>query len=349
MNILVLTKRVAGRGCGGYQGSLLAALGRRHQLYCYGPGHPGYRVDDDVHEVLAKCPFRPDLVLVGTSWEEQSPDLPRSDPHPPIRLAELGDTPKAFFLNKEYKKLAQKLDYVRSSRFDIVFSFHHDCRQWEGKTGCRFHHVPFAVDPHVFHDYGLRKRFEFGFSGGLHRTHTDLRFRIKQLMFADARLPSTVGLRYRLRGNPLRDGHRTRRVYWVEWGAKSMIGRPLIKQGRPYAKVINRCRAFLCTPSAAGLIGTRFYEVMASGALAFCPRGGAYDGLFEAGRHCVLFEPDLSDFEDGLDYYLAHEEERAAICRRAAMHVMAGHTWEHRVEYMTEVLSALVNGRTGSA
>lgn len=349
MRILALTKSVASEGCGGYHGGLLAALAERHELRCYGPGCEGYCADDDVREVLAKCPFRPDLILACTSWEEQSARLPQSDPHPAIRLGEVTDIPKVFFLNKEYKKLAQKLEYIRSSRFDAVFSFHHDCCQWEAQTGCRFHHVPFAVDPDVFRDYGLRKRFDVGFSGGLHSAYTDLRFRIKELLFADARVPSSVGLRYRLRGNPLRDGHRRRRVYWVEWGARSLIGRPLIKQGRAYAKVLNRCGTFLCTPSAAGLIGTRFFEVMASGAVALCPRGGAYGGLFEEGRHCVLFDPDLSDFEDKLDYCLTHEEERAAICRRAARHVMAHHTWRHRAESMSTVFEALVAGSRGEA
>ncbi len=342
MKILVLTKSVALEGCGGYHGNLLAALAREHALHCYGPGHKGYSPGDGIKDVLRKCPFTPDVLLVGTSWEEQSETVPESDPHPAIRLAELTDVPKVFFLNKEYKKLDKKLQYVRQSKFDAVLSFHRGCRQWESQTGTPFYHVPFAVDAAVFHDHGLRRRYDFGFSGGLHRAHTDVRFRVKQTLFRDAGFPANVGVRYTFRGSPLKDCFRRRRIYWVEWGAVNLLGRPLIRQGNGYAKLLSRCRVFLCTPSAMDLVGTRFYEVMASRTLALCPRSPAYKELFEEDRHYVAFKPDMSDFAEKLEYYLDHEDEREAICDQAYAHVMANHTWRQRAERISASLAALV-------
>ena len=99
---------------------------------------------------------------------------------------------------------------------------------------------------------------------------------------------------------------------------------------------------WISTPSPANLVGTRYYEIMAARTLLFCSRDVAYTGLFEDGVHCVMFEPDLSDFDDKLFYYLGHEEERAAIIEEAHGHVLQNHTWDRRIEQFTAEVGKLL-------
>ena len=108
--------------------------------------------------------------------------------------------------------------------------------------------------------------------------------------------------------------------------------------GREYARLLNRSKIWLSTPSALDLVGTRFYEIMASKTLLFCNRSDAYDGLFEDKAHCVMFDPDLSDFDDRLFYYLDHEDERLAIVEAAHAHVLKHHTWDRRIEQFTDTV-----------
>ena len=102
--------------------------------------------------------------------------------------------------------------------------------------------------------------------------------------------------------------------------------------------MINGSKMWLATPSAIGLVGTRFYEVMASRTLLFCSRSDAYGSLFEDLKHCVMFEPDLSDFDEKLFYYLGQEDKTRAITDRGYAHVHANHTWQRRIEQFTDVV-----------
>ena len=125
------------------------------------------------------------------------------------------------------------------------------------------------------------------------------------------------------------------RQLWNEGAAGMEIG-------EPYARQINAARIWLATPSAIDLLGPRFYEVLAVGSLLFCPRSEVYGDLFEDGRHCVMFEPDLSDFDDKLLYYLAHEDERQRIAAAGRVHALANHRWEDRARLFTQTVAPLV-------
>lgn len=107
---------------------------------------------------------------------------------------------------------------------------------------------------------------------------------------------------------------------------------------------MNATKICLNTLSPLDLVGCRYYEAMASKSLLFCERSPVYQGLFKDEQHCVMFESDLSDFDDKLFYYLKHEEERQAIVERAYRHVRENHTWDKRVEQFTEAIQSLMPG-----
>ena len=95
---------------------------------------------------------------------------------------------------------------------------------------------------------------------------------------------------------------------------------------------------WLSTPSAIDLIGTRFYEIMASKCLLFCNRSEAYNGLFNDGEHCIMFDDDLNDFVEKLNFYLDNKKEREMIINNAYNHVMKNHTWVNRVDLFTKTV-----------
>ncbi len=320
LRILVLQPDFSRYGSAYYQYQFTQALGRAHRVYQYGPGLAGYDKRHAIEDVLKLCPFEPDLICFAAGWEIEDPTVPEYDPHPAIRTSHV-DIPRVMILNKEYKKLDRKFRFIQDNDIQLVFTAHHHHYLWQNEVGALFPRFPFAVDPELFRDHGEPKRYDLGFSGELHEQWTDVRVRIRDHIF----------LRHPLKA-PRYWGTR---IFWPgRWRRRP--------HGESYARLINRGRMWISTPSAIDLVGTRFYEIMASRTLLFCSRSDAYTGLFEDGEHCVMFEPDLSDFDDKLFHYLEHEDEREAIVERAHRHVLRLHTWERRIEEFTRAVDMLL-------
>ena len=228
-------------------------------------------------------------------------------------------------LNKEYKKLDRKLAFVRDNGLRMVFTVHHDHGKWSKETGVPFVRFPFGVDETRFRDYGEPKRYALGFSGATHRRWTDVRERIKERLFV--RWPLK---RRRYWGTP---------VYWSEWGGLPGL-RPPAREA--YGRLLNSSKAWISTPSAADIVGPRFLEVLASRTLLLCSRSPVYGDLLTDRENCVMFEPDLQDFDDKVFSVLRRNEEREAIVRNARAQVLENHTWERRVEQFTSAVNAVV-------
>lgn len=310
MKILFLQPDFANYKGASYQRDLVNALARIHAIQAYGPGFPNYHPDDDISKVLAKFSETPDLICYGAGWEWDGNDA-AFDFQPSLNPIDSG-IPTVMILNREYKKMDMKFEFILEKGIWHVFTSHHLCTQWQTETGVGFSWFPFAADPAVFRDYGEEAAYDFGFSGNLHELWIDIRSRVRE----------------RLDDNKFEH----LRVFWGE--AEDM------ETGETYARQINRSRIWLSTPSAVDLVGPRFYEIMACGTLLFCPRSPVYMDLFEDGVDCVMFEPDLSDFDERLLYYTSHETERAAIAQQGKITALARHTWDERARYFTQIVMA---------
>lgn len=206
--------------------------------------------------------------------------------------------------------------------FTTVFTAYHNHGVWQEQLGIRFVHFPFAVDADLFKHYHEPKQYDLGFSGSLYTAWTDIRARIRKRLFRP--------------GFIQRPHYRGWRVYWGEWETSGT------RTGKGYARLINSSWIWLSTTSAIDLAGARFYETMASHSLLFCNHSPVYEGLFEEGTHCVMFENDLSDFDDKLFWYLKHHDEREAIVKRGYQHVCENHTWDKRVEQFTKTVEEIL-------
>ena len=323
-----------------YQHQFPMALLKVHQVFMYGPGYQNYDSQHTASNVLTLCPFEPDLICFGAGWE-RSEHPTYFQLHPAINVADVG-IPSVMILNKEYKKLDQKFQFILNNNIQIVFTAHHNYARWQEQLGVRFVHFPFAIDQKIFKNYGEPKRYDFGFSGMLLTRWIDLRLRIKHKLFWGGRIRR---LRYRnlqMYWTELDNNQKREKNYYRLLNSRRMwlstTNDADRKWGEEYSRLINSSRIWLSTTSAADLVGTRFFEVMASKSLLFCNRSLVYDGLFKDGKHCVMFDPNLSDFDDKLFYYLKNQEESQSIIEQAYRHVHENHTWIKRVEQFTKVV-----------
>jgi len=79
----------------------------------------------------------------------------------------------------------------------------------------------------------------------------------------------------------------------------------------------------------------RMYEVTGAGAMLLTDERQNLGELFEPGREVVTYA-SVKDCVDKVQYYLDHEEERAAIARQGQQRTLSEHTYEQRVQQIIE-------------
>lgn len=318
LNVVLLQPDFSHYRAAYYQHQFTLALERKHRVFRYGRRLPHYNMRHTIEDVLKLCPFDPDVICFAAGWEVDIDESETFDPHSTINVSNV-DIPSVMILNKEYSNLDLKLQFIENNDLNLVFTVHQNHHEWAKQTGVEFVHFPFAVDEKLFKDYGERKRYSLGFSGNLHVRWTDTRAKIKDHIF----------LKWPIK----RPRYWYTRVFWSEGVRIPGLRLPI---GESYVRLINRSKVWLSTPSALGIVGTRFYEIMATKTLLFCNRSPVYDGLFEDNVHCVMFESDLSDFDERLFYYLQHDDEREAIVETGYKHVLENHTWDRRIDQFAD-------------
>lgn len=337
-NIIILSKNYENYRSGYYHQDLIGSFNKVANCYLYGEGYPNYSNQDKIDDVIAKSPFKKssiDLIVASTSWEIQNPIIKESDPHPRINLSDIKNIPKTFFLNKEYKKLNQKLEYAKRNKFDYVVTVHPDYKKWGQEAEIKFIHLPFGISLERFRDFGLKEIYDFAFTGNLHRKHIDIRYLVKQEIFKKKylHLPSNKGRTVFFKRNPIKYKYQKYNIYWAEWGAKNIIGRSLLPTGEKYAKFLNSCKVFLNTPSAVGILNTRFFELMATRTLILCPESDFYFDILQNENNCLMFKPDLSNFEEIFRKAIDDNNLRHDIVTFALEDVKK-HSYDKRVEQL---------------
>jgi len=347
MNIIILAKNREKYISGYYHQDIINAFKKVGNCYLYGENYPKYDKNDNIEDVIAKSPFnkqRIDLIVVGTSWESENSSITESDPHPRINLRKINII-KIFFLNKEYKNLDKKLKYAKDNNFDYVFTAHHDYKKWANQTGLRFFQLLFAADPNRFKDYELSKKYDFGFTGALHRDFIDIRYKIKYKLFKNPEIKSYVSRSILFEKKSLKESFKEYKIYWAEWGAKNFLGRNLLPYGNDYVKFLNSFKVFLNTPSAIGIINTRYFECLAVKTLLFCPETKYYVNTFKDNYNCVMFKENLSDFEQKLEDIINDERKRHRIIENGYKDFIINHTYDKRVETVLNILKINFNRR----
>ena len=120
-----------------------------------------------------------------------------------------------------------------------------------------------------------------------------------------------------------------------------------------YALQIARARIWLSTTGPSNIVGTRYFEILASGTtLLMCNRPPAgewvYDGLFEDGVHVVMFD-SVDDMRTKVLYYLHNEALRQRIVAAAHALTRTIHTWDSRARFITRVAEVAIRMQASEA
>ncbi len=341
-NVLVFARNLTGYVSGDYHMDWLDAFAEKFRCVFYGPGFPHYSPEYNLSEVLELLlPFKPDLILVATSWDnDQSDDS--VDPNPRIDFSET-EIPKVYFLNKEYKKLELRIAYAERNRFELVFTTYPWYSEWENHSSSVYQHLEFGVNLSRFS--GVRRdqkrNFDFFFSGGLHRQYTDERFQFKKSLFLGRHLhlaSNLTSLRRPSRRILIPEVSRLR-VYWAEWGAKDLVGRSLVPVGQAYVEILRNSSCGLNTLSANQTINTRFYEQMAAGNLVIAPGPEEkYRGLLENMGNALIYPEDRPEHAIELLLMACQNRKLSDVLRGNARETVKSHSYGKRVEFVEKLL-----------
>jgi spore maturation protein CgeB len=291
-----------------YYNEMKSALAKNCTLYQYPHWSPVGGPNVNIREVLSRCPEKPDVICFGFGWTDCSENSPKM-------VAGLNecDVPVGIILNKEYAALDKKLEWIKEINPIAAFTVHHDYKVYQEKTGVSFYQLPFAVNTDVFKNYGVEYTNDFGFSGIIRPEQTDdWRTKIYQ------------------RSRDWKDI----KFFFTSHRHDSL---------EQYAKRINATKIWLSTTGPADLVGTRYYEAMASKTtLLVCNRfDRVYDNILEEDKHCIMFG-SLEELEDKIRHYLKHDSERMKIVNNAYELINKKHTWNHRGEFMISKLKERV-------
>lgn len=155
------------------------------------------------------------------------------------------------------------------------------------------------------------------------------------------------------------------KIWGSDWEGDSLLA-PRVQQGgariapEESVRIYNATRVNLnlhssvradSLVSGGDFVNPRTFELAAMGAFQLVDRRGLMDELFRLDdgactgqktddqAELAVFS-DWEGLERGLDYYLAHPEERAAMAARARDRVLREHTYAHRMTVMLDFIQA---------
>jgi hypothetical protein len=202
-----------------------------------------------------------------------------------------------------HQQLAPRLAYARY--FDYVFAAQHDyVADFSALPHPSAHWLALGCDREVHFVPGLPRTIDVGFVGKL--------------------------------GHPGSDRHTTLSTVLAAFATNDW--------GRSYApremgEIYSRSK-IVFNKSINGDLNMRFFEGLAAGALLVTDRiGNGLDRMGQDGVHFVTYST-IKEAIETIRYYLAHEDERAAIALAGHRHVFAHHTYAHRLDEMLAVVAA---------
>lgn len=323
-------------GGASYQRDVLRSIGDLSRATYYGPGFPGYDSDLGAKAVLKRLQSRPEAVIVAHSWlrDSSASATTLNDNLDPREF----DLPVIVVLNKEYARLSDKLDWIAHQKPLMALSHHHDVETYAARTGVPFMFWPFAVDVDRFHP-APEKTIDVGFSGILQNpsnpsSQSDIRLELQRKLF------------HHIKGVHL-GRRRLSRGLKVDW--RSFTGTRLVDSinallhGRPrlsddeYAASIAASATWINAPSPMNIIGTRYFECMASETVVLTPYFSELDLVF-MGKPYVAFR-DAEELVRLVRLFKEDVAARKSLAQQARFHVLGFHTWKHRVQSMLAFLS----------
>lgn len=254
--------------------------------------------------------FNPDIIIIGFT-------VTNTNKKPTLNLNNI-KIPLYIILNKEYQALNEKLDWIKEIDPPPrkVFSVHHDIKKYTNYCNVPFFRIMWSADEKIFKKYSNIYNYDLFFSGVIRKEQTsNMRNKIYDKL-------------YKLNNYRL-----LIKAAFYE-NNKFVKGKIYQFTNLEYAKKIEESKIILTTTGPADLVGTRYFEIMASNkGLIICNRmpEEVYGDIVIDKFNCVMFD-DENDFIEKCKYYLENEEERLKIVNNAYNYFLKKHTWNQKVK-----------------
>jgi spore maturation protein CgeB len=244
-----------------------------------------------------------------------------------IRLVQYADLPAATMMERDRGNLPY-FDLIMQPA-DLSAGF-----RLAGATA-RVEYVPVGVDPQVYRPISLTadERARYGsdvcFIGGLGTGfHSQRRKLVEYAVEHGVRLKIWGGYRQHFAGSPI-----LRCWQGQIWGEEQVKALCAARIG------LNAHVDHQPGELSRGL-NLRAFELAACGVFQLLQYVPGVHEFFEVGKEVVCFDGP-EDMLNKIHYYLAHDEERAAIAQAARARALSDHTWSQRVRQMIQYMSEL--------
>ena len=342
INALYLSRNMSQYKAAYYQQEFMEALAKKINLQYYGPGFPGFAERNTLANIVAKSDVAIDCIILGHSWLNELETVQTPLVELDLRSAGL---PVIAILNKEYNSLDSKLRYLKSQSCALLISHHHRAPEFGAKINSKGKFIPFGYPSACVRDSCKDRPIDLFFSGLLENARGDsARLDAMRYMFhCNGDLPLArrhpfKALNIFWNGIPRQRtrveyfGYRASRILFPKYSYHHL-------SRTAYFSRLARSRLVFGSVSPGGLIGPRFFEAMASGAVVFCQESALYDNIFPRGL-LVTFSKNLSDFREKLMAILSDEEGRKDLAQQGLTLAVNGSSWESRAEEAAKSIRA---------
>lgn len=341
MKIIVIGPSYNNYTAASYQYEFMEALKDLSDSYYH------YERNDEVtiKQLISFSKFKPDLIFYNHGWLSDNVTL-KDLKYVSILGLRDNDIKHVVFLNKEYVLLEEKLNEIKKFKFDLILSHLHDIHNFNN-TGIKSIFLPLAFSSRHMSKNNNKKlslrKYDLYFSGILQNwdrkeTQGDLRKKIQNELFhCFYDFPFLKKFKYR-----------SLKIYWKPFyknRIKNILSNFLHGKKLDQVDYFNKLADSKCvlhTSSPIGIISTRVFEAVGSGALGLFSKESNASEVLEDNVHFLSFTR-IDEFIYKL-YQVKNTHKLSLfqkIADRGRMYILNEHTWKNRVLKFKDEVSKL--------
>ena len=337
MNIIVVGPDYSKYNAASYQYEFMNSLMEISDKYF----HYSENIEIYEEELYKKANFVPDVVFYNHGWLQDNPSIEKINYGKINRNSSNNQIKHVIFLNKEYTRLTEKLNEIKRYKYDLIFTHLHNFKELNN-TFIDAQFLPLACSYENIGNMRNRRleerKYDLFFSGILQNwdhkhMQSDLRKKIqRELFYCIYDFPLLKKIKY---WNLV--------IYWKPFYknrfknifSNFLHGRRLCQ--KDYFNILSNSKCVLHTSSPLGIISTRVFEALGSGAIGIFASDSKVNFVFEEGNHFVSFYR-IKDLIKTI--YLIKKSKGNSkyqkIADSAREFVEKKHTWKNRVAFFVD-------------
>lgn len=340
MKIVVIGPSYEYYNAASYQHEFMEALKDISDYYYHYQGN-----EITIKRLIYLSKFKPDIILYNHGWLSDNGKL-KDIKYTKVKGPRDKDIKNIVFLNKEYVLLAKKLNEIKKFKFDLILTHLHSFERFNN-TGIKSLFLPLAFSSRYMSRKSHKKlslrKYDLYFSGILQnwdskKSQGDLRKKIqKELFHCIYDFPFFKKSKYR-----------SLKIYWKPFyrnRIKNMLSNFLHGKRmnqEDYFNTLADSKCVLHTASPIGIISTRVFEALGSGALGLFSEDSNANVIFEDKVHFLSFTK-VDDLIKKI--YQVKNTSKLSLFQKIAdqgrVYIENEHDWKNRVLKFKDEVSKL--------